>query len=132
MSQFASIVTKFWQCNLLQKKASTFEGLIAVTFKKGVIIQLYQFYGQILIHSKVSALFRVSHFPPNYASFFCKIYNNSVLLRRQELSENTDLAINVGHYYYLKLVSAIFYQIFIFSSPNNSPPKTMTSVFYFI
>ena len=131
MSQFARIVTKFWQCNLFQKKASTFEGLIAVTFKKGVIIQLYQFYGQILIHSKV--LFSECHiFPPTMLVFFCKIYNNSVLLRRQELSENTDLAINVGHYYYLKLVSAIFYQIFIFSSPNNSPPKTMTSVFYFI
>ena len=32
---------------------------------------------------------------------------------------------------YLKLVSGIFYQIFIFS-PNDGPPKTMTSVFYFI
>ena len=31
----------------------------------------------------------------------------------------------------LKLVSAIFYQIFIFS-PNDSPSKTMKSVFYFI
>ena len=32
---------------------------------------------------------------------------------------------------YLKLVSAIFYQIFIFSS-NNRPSKTMKNVFYFI
>ena len=32
---------------------------------------------------------------------------------------------------HLKLVSAIFYQIFIFS-PNDSPSKTMKSVFYFI
>ena len=31
----------------------------------------------------------------------------------------------------LKLVSAIFYQIFIFP-PNNSPSKTMKNVFYFI
>ena len=31
----------------------------------------------------------------------------------------------------LKLVSAIFYQIFIFSS-NDSPSKTMKNVFYFI
>ena len=30
-----------------------------------------------------------------------------------------------------KLVSAIFYQIFIFS-PNDSPSKTMKSAFYFI
>ena len=32
---------------------------------------------------------------------------------------------------YLKLVSAIFYQIFIFS-PNDSPSKTMKNAFYFI
>ena len=32
---------------------------------------------------------------------------------------------------YLKLASAIFYQIFIFS-PNDSPLKTMKNVFYFI
>ena len=31
----------------------------------------------------------------------------------------------------LKLVSAIFYQIFIFS-PNDSPSKTIKNVFYFI
>ena len=31
----------------------------------------------------------------------------------------------------LKTVSAIFYQIFIFS-PNDSPLKTMKNVFYFI
>ena len=31
----------------------------------------------------------------------------------------------------LKLASAIFYQIFIFFSPNNSPLKTMKNVFYF-
>ena len=31
----------------------------------------------------------------------------------------------------LKLVSAIFYQIFIFS-PNDSPSKTTKNVFYFI
>ena len=31
----------------------------------------------------------------------------------------------------LKLVSAIFYEIFIFS-PNDSPSKTVKNVFYFI
>ena len=31
----------------------------------------------------------------------------------------------------LKLVSAIFYEIFIFS-PNDSPSKTIKNVFYFI
>ena len=33
--------------------------------------------------------------------------------------------------FYLKLVAAIFYQIFIFSL-NDNPSKTMKSVFYFI
>ena len=33
--------------------------------------------------------------------------------------------------FYLKHVSAIFYQFFIFSS-NDSPSKTITNVFYFI
>ena len=32
---------------------------------------------------------------------------------------------------FLKLVSAIFYQVFVFP-PNNSPSKSMKSVFYFI
>ena len=35
------------------------------------------------------------------------------------------------HLLLLKLVSAIFYQIFIFS-PNNSASKTMKNLFYFI
>ena len=35
------------------------------------------------------------------------------------------------YYFTLKLVSAIFYQIFIFSS-NGRPSKTMKNVFYFI
>ena len=39
--------------------------------------------------------------------------------------------VNLGIIIYLKLVSAIFYQIFIFS-PNESPLKTMKKVFYFI
>ena len=34
-------------------------------------------------------------------------------------------------YYYLKLASAIFYQIFVFS-PNDSALKTMKNIFYFI
>ena len=36
---------------------------------------------------------------------------------------------NLGIIIYLKLVSAIFYQMFIFS-PNDSPLKTMKNVFY--
>ena len=36
-----------------------------------------------------------------------------------------------SQYVSLKLVSAIFYQIFIFP-PNGSPLKTMKNVFYFI
>ena len=42
------------------------------------------------------------------------------------LSNQIDLML-----YYLKLVSAIFYEIFIFS-PNDSPSKTIKNVFYFI
>ena len=37
----------------------------------------------------------------------------------------------IGWFLYLKLVSAIFYQSFIFS-PNDSPSKTMKNVFYFM
>ena len=37
--------------------------------------------------------------------------------------------VNIGHIL-LKLVSAIFYQIFIFSS-NDKPSQTMKNVFYF-
>ena len=33
--------------------------------------------------------------------------------------------------YILKLVSAFFYQVFVFP-PNDSPSKTMKSVFYFV
>ena len=39
--------------------------------------------------------------------------------------------VNLGIIIYLKVVSAIFYQIFIFS-PNGRPLKTMKNVFYFI
>ena len=37
----------------------------------------------------------------------------------------------ISSHLFLKLVSAIFYQILVFP-PNDSPPKTMKSVFYFI
>ena len=37
----------------------------------------------------------------------------------------------ITHQSYLKLVSTIFYQIFIFS-PNDSPSKAVKNVFYFI
>ena len=39
--------------------------------------------------------------------------------------------IAIRNYYPLKLVSAIFYQIFIFS-PNDSPSKSMKNIFYLI
>ena len=38
---------------------------------------------------------------------------------------------SISSHLFLKLVSAIFYQILVFP-PNDSPPKTMKSVFYFI
>ena len=41
------------------------------------------------------------------------------------------MAMIIGWFLYLKLVSAIFYQSFIFT-PNASPSKTMKNVFYFI
>ena len=41
-----------------------------------------------------------------------------------------DVGISVFGWLYLKLVSAIFYQIFIFS-PNDKPLKTMKNAFYF-
>ena len=43
----------------------------------------------------------------------------------------TGKLVEVANMACLKLVSAIFYQIFIFS-PNDSPSKTMKNVFYFI
>ena len=46
------------------------------------------------------------------------------------LNENESLRVLKPHFY-LKLVSAIFYQICIFS-PNDSPSKTMKNVFDFI
>ena len=42
-----------------------------------------------------------------------------------------DLSLENSADSYLKLVSAIFYQIFIFS-PDDSPLKTMKNIFYFI
>ena len=41
------------------------------------------------------------------------------------------LILYIAIYFILKLVSAIFYQIFFFL-PNNSPSKAMKNVFYFI
>ena len=37
----------------------------------------------------------------------------------------------IGNYTNLRLVSAVFYQIFVFSS-TDSPSKTMKNVFYFV
>ena len=44
---------------------------------------------------------------------------------------NIEVAFKKIHVLTLKLVSAIFYQFFIFS-PNGSPSKTLKNVFYFI
>ena len=62
------------------------------------------------------------------------------LVRHNTNSKNLFVIISVtkfilgkfaGYCRLLKPVSAIFYQIFIFS-PNDSPSKTMKNVFYFI
>ena len=46
-----------------------------------------------------------------------------------------DIVFNISqsqqHFNNLKLVSTIFYQVFIFS-PNDSPSKIMKNIFYFI
>ena len=47
------------------------------------------------------------------------------------LHDSALLISKLDSFYSLELVSAIFYQIFIFS-PKDSPLKTMKNVFYFI
>ena len=59
---------------------------------------------------------------PNLASFSTKS-----LINKRACYENPDNPSCID----LKLVFAIFYQIFIFSL-NDNPSKTMKSVFYFI
>ena len=46
-------------------------------------------------------------------------------------SESETFTGHTCHRFFLKLVSAIFYHILIFS-PNDSPSKTLKNVFYFI
>ena len=50
---------------------------------------------------------------------------------RSDLCDYSDVYIILKGTINLKLVSAIFYQNFIFS-PNGSPSKTMKNIFYFI
>ena len=54
-----------------------------------------------------------------------------MVLRQTIYSNAKSFSRLLGHDPYLKLVFAIFYQIFIFL-PNDSPSKTMKNVFYFI
>ena len=49
----------------------------------------------------------------------------------KELTCKTQFLQHVPSSNYLKLVSTIFYQIFIFS-PNDSPSKTMKNVFFIV
>ena len=81
------------------------------------------------------------------ACFDLKFYNaNKILLalsatsgtiknkggfRTAATSKMEYFVITVDGFQPLKLVSAIFYQIFVFSS-NDRPSKTMKNVFYFI
>ena len=58
-------------------------------------------------------------------------YSRKDFFLRQSSNLNKLPSLQVDLKTTLKLVSAIFYQIFIFS-PNYSPLKTMKNVFYFI
>ena len=67
---------------------------------------------------------------------FFKFFNdlpNGIESIRKIFADDTSLFSKVKDptFSELKFVSAIFYQIFIFS-PNDSPSKTMKNVFYFI
>ena len=62
----------------------------------------------------------------------CVFYGPELMQRRNPMELNfASLEIKHTNGQSLKLVSAIFYEIFVFS-PNNSPSKTMKSVSYFI
>ena len=56
---------------------------------------------------------------------------STAILNREDYFEKCMIIKKMVHINYLKLVSAIFYQNFIFS-PNDSPLKTVKNVFYFI
>ena len=53
-----------------------------------------------------------------------------LLLKTEKRMMVMHLRGRITHQSYLKLVSTIFYQIFIFS-PNDSPSKAVKSIFYF-
>ena len=66
----------------------------------------------------------IEHYPLEYRPLYHRRYVDIfVLLNSAEHLKR--------FHSYLKLVSAIFYQIFIFP-PNDSPLKTMKNAFYFI
>ena len=68
-------------------------------------------------------LFKYSFFPSPVIEW------NKLVSRLRKVKSFTDFKKKLTAS--LKLVSAIFYQFFIFS-PNDNPPKTMKNVFYFI
>ena len=63
----------------------------------------------------------------------CKVMVTEAYLEPSQTSIMELFSLRLSHILktYLKLVSAIFYQIFIFS-PNDSPSKTEKNIFYFI
>ena len=73
----------------------------------------------------------------NHISLFYPVLTDISLIQTNcffslllSICEDHYVLVNIG-YIMLKLVSAIFYQIFIFSS-NDRPSKTMKNVFHFI
>ena len=103
-----------------------------VTYLEGAYIRgglytgdaLTGFYG---IYHETIPQFKIKH----------EFFKNSFILCTKHKCNNLDpnirnsVSIEILKNNVLKLVSAIFYQMFIFSS-NNSPSKTMKNVFYFI
>ena len=70
----------------------------------------------------------------SYSSFANTLLNNPNNTSVDTLHDHSEILLKSCRIFdvaYLKLVSAIFYQIFIFS-PNDSPSKTVKNVFYFI
>ena len=97
----------------LPPKMKTLSVLLKIPAKK---IELSR---SALFHMKTRASFK----------YFVHDCNNVVSFTIRDFIKGSIKLLN--HKCYLKLVSAIFYQIFIFS-PNDSPSKTMKNVFYFI
>ena len=72
--------------------------------------------------------FMANNFSVDYLGSYINWANNYVFII---LGKLPTLNLPIKSHPSLKLVSAIFYQIFVFS-PNDSPSKSMKNVFYFI